>query len=110
MKSSRFGSLADPPQKQPTSNPSPNVKVQISDDEIPTNAGQTDGFDVDAIVAEFLKPGAGPPCQAYSLVGRVRSRGKAGYVPDASVARPGPGTLARTHHHVFSGSAKHSLR
>lgn len=24
----------------------------------------------------------GPPCQAYSLVGRVRSRGKAGYVPE----------------------------
>jgi DNA (cytosine-5)-methyltransferase 1 len=24
----------------------------------------------------------GPPCQAYSLVGRVRSRGKIGYVPE----------------------------
>lgn len=24
----------------------------------------------------------GPPCQAYSLVGRVRSRGKVGYVPE----------------------------
>ena len=24
----------------------------------------------------------GPPCQAYSLVGRVRSRGKVGYIPE----------------------------
>ncbi|SNR34959.1 DNA cytosine methyltransferase [Puniceibacterium sediminis] len=24
----------------------------------------------------------GPPCQAYSLVGRARSKGKAGYVPE----------------------------
>lgn len=27
----------------------------------------------------------GPPCQAYSLVGRVRSRGKVGYVPEEDV-------------------------
>lgn len=24
----------------------------------------------------------GPPCQAYSLVGRARARGKVGYVPE----------------------------